>query len=292
MGTLLLFMKNTITQARREKAWHKKQADRDLICLSKERNNLWQMLRDAPLRKLEHPYQRGWVRYFVLTEEAARRKDAARFQALLSYIQCIQYCGNLHFMERPHWKSKRLRPRKHRLAILNAPLMIRLKIPDELLSYLVTQKRRPISSRARLIELMRSGYNGQIKVRHPHYFLRKVEPYMITHARIALPEVERRMAEVEYILDQPQNRGRLDKLQRSRSYAWKWCDVERERRQSKRTAVKDIESALLEYPMEPRSANQEGAFTPPSLLSFRVMIHTICRQQGTRYLIAPRSSNG
>ncbi len=79
-------MSNRKTQARRDKARQTKKADRALMQLYGERNELWQMIRDAPLKKLEHPYQRGWVRYFTLTEEATRRKDVDRFQVLLKYV--------------------------------------------------------------------------------------------------------------------------------------------------------------------------------------------------------------
>jgi len=261
-------MSNRKNPARRDKAWHKKQADQVLIQLSRERNELWRMKRDAPLIKLDQPYQRGWVRYFTLTEEAMRRKDSHRFRALLEYVQNIQYSHNCQFMIKRFWKSKRVRPRKHRLKILNVYLALKFKMPENLLAYLVTQKRRPISTRERLRELLLSGYNGQIKVRHPHYFVRVVEPFMITHQRVALPEVERRLAEVEFILDQPQHRGRLKTLQCSRSYAWKQVDEERENRRSDRASMKDLELALLEYHMEHRSITQERVVTPPSLFYF------------------------
>ncbi|MGJ8675899.1 MAG: hypothetical protein ACSHX0_00085 [Akkermansiaceae bacterium] len=261
------------TQARRDKARQRQQADRALINLSKERYRLDKMIREAPLVELEEPYQRGWIRYFILTDEALRRKDAERFQALLEYLQNIQHAKHRHFMIQNHQKSRRLRPIKHRLGFLSVSMTIRLKIPDELLSYLVTHKRRPIYTRARLNELMLSRYSGQIKVRHPHYFEPKVEPYMITHSRVALPEVESRLAEVEAILYQPQNSGRLTNLQCSRVPSWKYLSGRRHDAQDKREALKEAKLGLLEYMMDKQSITQEGVVTPPFLFLFKLQFY-------------------
>ena len=249
-------------QARRDKARQKKQADKVLIQLAKERRELWEIQSNAPLVRLDKPYQRGWTRSFALTEEVTRRKDAERFKALLKYVQCIHYSQQRHFMEKIHWRSKRLRPRKHRLKIFTAYTALKLKIPEDLLSYLVTQKRRPISTRSRLRELMFSGYKGQIKVRHPHYFISVTEPYMITHRRVALPDVDRRLAEVEFILEQEANRGRLYNLQCSHSYVWEQLDNKQQDSRSDRAAYRDMQIELLEYYMEENSITQEKGVIP------------------------------
>ena len=256
------------SQARREKAWRKKEGDRALIHLEKERQELWQMIREAPLRKLEEPFQRGWVRYFVLSDEAFRRKDSDRFLALLEYVQNRQYSRDGKFLKRPHWKSRRLRPRKHFLRMFSVRATLRQKMPEELLSYLMTQNRRPVATQARLRELLLSGFGGQIRVRYPQYYLRVVEPYLITHVRVALPDVERRLAEVDGILEQAPNLGRLKNRCCSRSSVWKQVDEECQNRKVERLAIRDMKEALLEYEESRSFLLQERVVRPPSLFHF------------------------
>lgn len=239
------------------------------------------MLYNAPIKKLKQPYQRGWVRFFALRDDVLRRNDADRFRELLEYVQCIHYSRKRHFLVRLHAKSSRFRQRKHKLRVFTALDALQLKIPEQLLSYFMTQKRRPIATRARLRELMLSGYRGPIKIRHPHYFVRKIEPYMITHSRVALPDIERRLSEVEFILDQAPNRGRLKNLQCSHSYIWEQIQKEQETRKFSKTTIQDIELALQEYYMEQKSITQERVLFPLSLFLFRVGNHTFCRHSGT-----------
>ena len=125
---LPFFMSKHKNQARWDKARQIKEADRRLIGLSRERRELLKILNNAPLRKLEQPYQRGWVRYFILKEEASRRADVARLKALLEYLQCIQYSDNIQFLYRPHGKSKRLRPVNHELNTIR--IHTGIKIPE------------------------------------------------------------------------------------------------------------------------------------------------------------------
>ena len=163
-------------------------------------------------------------------------------------------------MYRPHGKSKRLRPANHELNTIR--IHTGIKIPEELLSYLVLQNRQPIGNKSRLRELLLSRYGGAIKARYPHYFVRRLEPHMITHTKVALPEVERRLAEVESIIFHPKNSGRLDTLQQSRPSSWKIFPKDMERHWIKRVTMKEIQSALLEYHMEENSITQEKGVIP------------------------------
>ena len=249
-------------QARRDKARQKKQADKALIQLSKERRELWQMERDAPMVKSDEPFQRGWVRYFALTKEVTQRKDVEHFQKLLKYVQCIQHSRHPQFLVKKHWKSRRLTPSRHNLVSFGVSTLIWLKVPEELLPYLMTEQRRPISTRARLKELSGSYYRGKIKVRHPQYFERVVKPYIVTHRRVALPDVERRLAEIAFILDQGPNEGRLYNLQRSRVPSWKYLSGKQNPVKDYRRDMKEAQHELLEYYMEENSITQEKGVIP------------------------------
>lgn len=59
----------------------------------KESRRLHRAQFDAPLVELEKPYQRGWMRYFRLTEQATRRSDIELLEELLPYVDHISFAG-------------------------------------------------------------------------------------------------------------------------------------------------------------------------------------------------------
>ena len=270
------------TQKRRDKARYIKDKDRELLRLQKEQRELRDILFKAPLIKLEKPYQRGWIRYFVLKEEALRRKDAERLEILLEKVQCKQYSKNRGFLERRHDKGRRLQEMRHELSKFSASTAMGL--PETVLPYLVTHKKYPVGNKTRLRELYLSSFGGPLTARYPHYFKRIVEPYMITHSRVALPDVERRLNEIEYIIYQPSNFGRLAKLQRSHPDSWRLFHESLRRCKLKQSSQSDIQEAMNEYFVEPQPAIEERMLPPPScLLSFILLLkqlsHTSLRSQ-------------
>jgi len=58
--------------------------DKHLLRLERELNRLNQAHRHAPIIPLERPYQRGWVKFYVLEDRVERRPDAVIFRTVLS----------------------------------------------------------------------------------------------------------------------------------------------------------------------------------------------------------------
>lgn len=231
---------------RRSRSYRKWERDRYLQKLERERRELWNQLGDAPIRKLDEPYQRGWERFFVLSEEAKRRKDSDRLREVLKIVQRYQRAKSKDFYK-PCWsKWGRKKRMKHRLKSFTAKEFLKQKVPDELLQYFMTQNRRPISPRSRLRELVRSEWGGRIFLAQPHYFQRVVKPYMITHEKVALPEVERRLSEVEDVLWSPPNSGRLSWLNGYRYGRWRRLDEQAHERKVERFVSKEVEDEILE----------------------------------------------
>ncbi|MGY3212657.1 hypothetical protein ACVW2L_001710 [Mucilaginibacter sp. HD30] len=55
-----------IKSARRKRRLVKTDRDKQLIQLDKRRDELWEQKTLLPMVTLEHPYQCGWKRFFVL----------------------------------------------------------------------------------------------------------------------------------------------------------------------------------------------------------------------------------
>ena len=92
--------------ARRKKRLVKKDRDKQLIQLSKLHNSLWKMKRDLPMIPLEHPYQKGWKRFFVLRKDIQQIKKAAFYQAILDKINTVEYNHDISFKKRKRRKQR------------------------------------------------------------------------------------------------------------------------------------------------------------------------------------------
>ena len=79
--------------ARRKKRLVKKDFDKQLIRLSKRRQQLSDQIRSLPPVILKQPYQKGWVRLFVLQRDTQQSDQAEFYQALLDKINipCWHY---------------------------------------------------------------------------------------------------------------------------------------------------------------------------------------------------------
>ncbi|MBC8032998.1 MAG: hypothetical protein H7Y03_02550 [Chitinophagaceae bacterium] len=93
--------------ARQKKRLVKKDFDKQLIKLSRKQGELWKQRRNLPMIPLEHPYQKGWKRLFVLREDIQNLPNADFYQALLDKINTVKYHHDKSF------KIKKRRKRRY-----------------------------------------------------------------------------------------------------------------------------------------------------------------------------------
>ena len=105
-----------------------------MLRLEKEGRELWSQLREAPLQKLDEPYQKGWERFFALSEEERRRKDADELALALAYICSYQRSAVNPFVIY-RFKSRRWIPWEHNLSGLAPRTMLSRKVPERLFKY-------------------------------------------------------------------------------------------------------------------------------------------------------------
>ena len=65
-----------LKSARQKRRLVKKDRDKQLIQLDKHQNLLWKQKRELPMIPLEHPYQKGWKRFFVLRKDVQQSAKA------------------------------------------------------------------------------------------------------------------------------------------------------------------------------------------------------------------------
>lgn len=188
--------------------------DKHLLRLERELNRLHHAQWRAPIIPLEHPYQRGWVKTFELREDAHHHPEATVFNAVLGIVNQRVLSRSREFVNR-FGQPLVLRPR-----IIQVHEWVRRPWPishQRLFAYGAwdLEDIHPWS-----MKYYRSCVRG-FKLRRTWWLKESVQPHMITHQRVDLPEVRSRIAEIEAHFEKHLGRQRLSRLHGKR---WRWCE--------------------------------------------------------------------
>ena len=160
----------------------------------KELRRLYEDYRKRRKERFQHgewvkiePYQRGWLRYYVLRDDIARRQDADRIQTALDLINSTQYHRTKDFLRRNR-ETKKMEPIPHFLKRLDADE--RKDLPEDILCYF-TPRWEVINRWGRKAEVIRWG------ISHDYWFVHEVEPNMISEQWIPDPVWAQRLGELE-----------------------------------------------------------------------------------------------
>lgn len=187
--------------------FHDKYARRDkhLLRLERELNRLRQAQWHAPVVPLEHPYQRGWLKTFTLREDALHHPELLVFKTVLTTVNDRIHSRTRDFVRR-NGDAIILRPR-----IISPRDWPRLAWPishQRLFAY----GQWPVEDIYPWTERYRRHSICGFKLIRTWWLDELVLPYMITHQRVDLPEVRRRLAEIENHLRHRLGLERLDWL--------------------------------------------------------------------------------
>lgn len=185
--------------------------EKQLLALERELYRLHQAKRHAPIIPLERPYQRGWAKFYVLDDAILRRADTTMYRAILPVINQRVVARDRSFMNR-HGHPILLRPR-----IIPGREWLKLGWPAKyhrFFSYgrwrLDHEPWRPKKWREHV-----SGF----KLTNLSWLREEIQPHLITHQRVDLPEVRSRLAEIENHLEATQGWEQLRSLH-GRSRWW------------------------------------------------------------------------
>ncbi|ACB74338.1 hypothetical protein [Opitutus terrae] len=186
--------------------------DKRLLSLERELNRLYQAQTHAPIIPLERPYQRGWMKTYVLDARVSQRPDAMLFRTILTQVNRNVYSRERSFLNR-NGDEIRLSPR-----IIPTAEWLKLAWPashQRFFGYgcwrLDDQPWTPIKWRR---------YITGFRLIHMWCLREDIQPHLITHQRVELPKVRSRIAEIETYLSATAGRCRLDWLH-GRSRWWR-----------------------------------------------------------------------
>ena len=186
--------------------------DKQLLRLEREAWRLRAARRDAPLVPLERPYQRGWIKTYVFADGIDRRRDAPILRAILAVVNRRVYSRDRSFVHRRTGEPIVLLPRVLHVRVMeHYSWSPQHRALFELGTWLIYDAPAWIRwGRGRAL-----GY----KLVQTHWLREDVQPHLVTHLQVRLPEVESRLAEIESFLTRTCGRRRLDRL-RGRSQWW------------------------------------------------------------------------
>ena len=190
------------------------QRDKLLLRLEGEMNRLRHAQWNAPLVPVERPYALGWVKTYILREDILRRADVANFQSVQATINQSLYARDQTFTTR---QGDRLE------------LQPRIIPPQEWqrLGWPINRRRLFEFGSWKVHPLMQGdqpGWSHRVvgyKLYCTWWLVEKVEPFIVTHQRVDLPEVRRRLAEIMAYFRNHQGRERLNRLHGQKRW---WLD--------------------------------------------------------------------
>jgi hypothetical protein len=204
-----------IKSARRKKRLVKQHRDKQLIQLDKRRVELEQKRWHLPPVPLEHPYQRGWKRFFVLREDLKLSPKAAFYEALLQKINTVEYSRDKSF--------KRKKFRKHRRVYSVKPQSLR-----EFDAYEwqvnrmgLTDEDKACFTRVETFSTKTWRTNINYVFAEPWRYVLKVAPHLVTHRTQVDSELEQELAWIEGYIEHNDFGPRIYLLTRGRRYRWK-----------------------------------------------------------------------
>ena len=208
----------------------------------KRQKALFKQRRELPLVPLEKPYQKGYVRFFVLREDVRQGKQADFFETLLEKINTYQYADTRKFQKKKKRRGKRVYiARKQELYTFSQWEWERALERGKF-----TQKERAYFAKIECFNRQKDRFEIHYEFTEAWRFELRVKPNMITHYRPVDVAIERELAELDKIIDDYKNWGIIHSKIYGRSYSWRQYQKRyMPKEKYKRTPLKEI--ATLKY---------------------------------------------
>jgi len=204
-----------IKSARRKRRLVKTDRDKQLIKLDKRRDELWEQKRLLPMVALEHPYQRGWKRFFVLRDDVKHSPRKDFYEALLPKINTVEFHQDRSF--------KRKKRRKQRYVYqVKAQVLRELSQHSWDINRLnLTEEEKVCFTRVETFDVKTCRTDVKYVFAEPWRFVLKVAPHIVTHIKLIDADIERELSYINDHIDNNHLRPRINLLTRGRSYCWK-----------------------------------------------------------------------
>lgn len=194
----------------------RKARDKKLRTLDKEYRKLYNNIRDLGYEKLEHPIRCGYKRLFILAEDTRHCPNTEFYQNILDKINTIRYSPNKEFDRKRTSKKWRKRKRFRKEQTLLEPSRNQF---HNTLKF--TEDEQRMFYEINYYDYTLKKCCTKYVFSEPWRFVLRIRPHWITEIKRKDALLEQALSEVEAIVSQHKNTGRLTKLKGGNSYAWK-----------------------------------------------------------------------
>ena len=212
-----------IRSVRQKKRLVKTDRDKQLIQLDKRRAELWQQKRLLPLVPLEHPYQRGWKRFFVLQEYLKHSARMAFYETLLEKINTVEYHYDKSF------KRKKRRIRRYEYEVKQQLLREFSTYSWHANKVNLTDDEKACFTCVETFDVKARCTDVKYVFTEPWRYRLKVTPHMITHVKLMDVDIERELSYIDNHIDNHNLEPRINLLTRGRGYHWSGWFYERDK---------------------------------------------------------------
>lgn len=193
----------------------KKDVEKQIRKKYKRSNELWELRRNIPLIPLEQPYQKGFVRFFVVRDDVKRSKDGDFFEGILNKINTKMFSPTRKFLKKKRKFGRRIYvDREQKLVQLST-----YQWNDPKLG--LTTRERQYFLKIEEYNPFRKRYNIYYEFIEPWRFVLRVKPNMITHYKPIHSDLEKEIDEVDSYLDQYKIKGITHKTIYGKPNPWK-----------------------------------------------------------------------
>lgn len=200
---------------RRRKRLTRQSKEKKVMALHKLEMDLWDQKRNLPLVPLEKPYQKGWIRFFVVRDDVQRADTLGFFTELLQKMNNHLWSDNKRF-------TKRKRKFQRRIEV---PIEQKLKRFSEIEwtdpNCKLTPKEKEYFQAVEEWDIHRKRYCTYYECKEKWRFVLRVRPYMITHTKAVDVALERDLKRIENYIEKNNLRNLQNRLVYGRSFKWK-----------------------------------------------------------------------
>ncbi len=209
----LLFFR--LRNLRSRKRIIKRDVEKQIRKKYKYSDQLWEMRRNIPLVPLEKPYQRGFVRFFVVRDDVKRSKDGVFFEELLKKINTEMYSPDRKFLKKKRKRGRKIYvPKEQRVANIypwewDNP---KFGLTEKEKQYFVMKDHYCPIRRSRKV---------YYEFTEPGRFVLRVKPNIITHYKPLQSDLEKEIDETDSFLNRYKVQGIIHKTIYGKSGPWK-----------------------------------------------------------------------
>ena len=209
----LLFSR--LRSVRSRKRTIRKDVEKQIRKKYKRSKELWNIRRNIPLIPLNKPYQRGFVRFFVVREDVMKTNDRDFFDGILKKINTYLYSESRQFLKKKRKFGRRIYVEREQK--LNRISFYSWNDPK----FGLTPRERQYFLKQEEYCPVRKRDDTYYEFIEPWRFILRIRPNMITHYKPVDFELEKEYAELESYLGQHKVAGIIHKTMHGKPNPWK-----------------------------------------------------------------------